>query len=300
MTVGSLFSGFGGFDLGFERAGMTISWQVEIDEYCRQVLKRHWPTVPRFADVRDVSASNLATVDVICGGFPCQPFSVAGKRKGKSDYRWLWPDFSRVVDEIRPRWAVLENVPGLLTAESGECTAVITDLASLGYDAEWGCISASSFGSPYRRSRWFCVANNDGKRFSWGTKQDCESFLRKQTQRWGDAERCGTNVANIDSKGLSNEEQRQRTTKRGECESERQNRVGSITASIGRDQGRAQPNDRRETIFTGAGWWAVEPDVVRVVSGFPGRVDRIKGLGNAVIPIVAQYLATRLLISEQS
>ena len=160
MNFGSLFSGIGGIDLGLERAGMTCKWQVEIDDYCQQVLAKHWPSVPRLGDVRDVSASTVEAVDLICGGFPCQPVSVAGKRQGQDDIRWLWPEFARVVDELRPRYVLLENVPGLLTNENGAGSEVVSDLASLGYDAEWGCISASAFGTPYRRSRWFCVGSD--------------------------------------------------------------------------------------------------------------------------------------------
>ena len=102
LTVGSLFTGIGGIDLGLERAGMRVLWQVEIDDWCRRVLAKHWPDVERFADVRDVGAHNLAPVDVICGGFPCQPVSTAGKQRGRADERWLWPEFARIVRGLPP------------------------------------------------------------------------------------------------------------------------------------------------------------------------------------------------------
>ena len=140
MRVGSLFSGIGGFDLGLERAGHEIVWQVENDAYCLKVLAKHWPDVPCYEDVHDVGAHNLEEVDVICGGFPCQPVSVAGKQRGQDDERWLWPEFARILRELRPRYALVENVPGLLVRGLGD---VLGDLAELGYSAEWGCVSAA-------------------------------------------------------------------------------------------------------------------------------------------------------------
>ena len=135
LTVGSLFSGIGGFDLGLERAGMRVVWQVENDAYCRKVLAKHWPDVPCYEDIHDCGAHNLEEVDVICGGFPCQPVSVAGKQLAQDDERWLWPEFARLVGELRPRHVFVENVPGILVRGLGD---VLGDLAALGYDAEWG------------------------------------------------------------------------------------------------------------------------------------------------------------------
>ncbi len=106
MKVGSLFSGIGGLDLGLERAGMEVVWQVEIDDFCNKVLAKHWPDVARYRDVRTVG-DDLEHVDLICGGFPCQPVSVAGKRNGKEDERWLWPDYLRIVRIVKPRWVLV-------------------------------------------------------------------------------------------------------------------------------------------------------------------------------------------------
>jgi DNA (cytosine-5)-methyltransferase 1 len=134
MKAVSLFSGIGGFDLGLERAGIEIVLQVEIDEFCRRVLAKHWPDLRRIADVRDVTAEDCDGADLIFGGFPCQPVSVAGKRLGAEDERWLWPEFARLLGLVRPRFALVENVPGLFDAGFDE---VLTDLAALGYDASW-------------------------------------------------------------------------------------------------------------------------------------------------------------------
>src|SRR6478752_1115280 len=108
LTVGSLFAGIGGFDLGLERAGMRVIWQSEIDPYASAVLRKHWPHVPNHGDIRAITAATVERPDVLCGGFPCQPASVAGKRLGREDDRWLWPDYRRLVGELRPAWVIGE------------------------------------------------------------------------------------------------------------------------------------------------------------------------------------------------
>src|SRR5262252_2632961 len=191
LTVGSLFSGIGGFDLGFERAGFDIRWQVEIDPFCQRVLAKNWPNVRRYGDVRHVmghaescgrrargtwrsphSGSGVSDcscwdrravfiepVDVLCGGFPCQPHSLAGRRAAAADDRDLWPEFMRLIRELRPRWVVAENVPGLLSSEAGRFFGgILRDLAESGYDAEWDCLPACAFGAPHRRDRVWLVA----------------------------------------------------------------------------------------------------------------------------------------------
>lgn len=160
MTFGSLFAGVGGIDLGLERAGMKCLWQVEIDAFCQGVLSRHWPNVRRYPDIRSLETSALERPDIIAGGFPCQPVSLAGKRKGRDDDRWLWPEFARVIRDLRPRFVLVENSPGLLGAGFGE---VLGDLASLGYDAEWSVLSACRVGAPHPRERLFIVAYPQGE-----------------------------------------------------------------------------------------------------------------------------------------
>ena len=160
MRIGSLCSGVGGLELGLERAGVgKVVWQVEIDERCRKVLARHWPDAKRYSDLRSVGAANLEKVDVICGGIPCQPASQAGKRKGTADDRWLWPDALRIVDELKPKYVIFENVPGLLTLEGGEAfRRILRALAESGYDCEWSYLRASDVGAPHRRERVFIIA----------------------------------------------------------------------------------------------------------------------------------------------
>ena len=167
MNAISLFSGIGGMDIGFAAAGFDIVAQVELDDYCQRILTKHkagwWPHAALFADVRDFGRASIARdIDVVFGGFPCQPHSTAGKRLGAADHRNLWPEFRRIVGELRPRAVLLENVPGILSTYA---TVIVADLAALGYDAQWGIISAADAGAPHLRKRWWCVAyaRRDGR-----------------------------------------------------------------------------------------------------------------------------------------
>jgi DNA (cytosine-5)-methyltransferase 1 len=166
MKVLDLFSGIGGFSLGLERAGMTTVAFCEIEPYCQAVLKKHWPDVPCYDDIRSLTVGRLAAdgifPDVICGGFPCQDISVAGKGEGLAGARsGLWSEYSRLIGELRPRFAIVENVAALL---SRGMDVVLGDLASLGYDAEWHCIPASAVGAPHRRDRvWIVAYPNSGR-----------------------------------------------------------------------------------------------------------------------------------------
>jgi DNA (cytosine-5)-methyltransferase 1 len=156
LTHGSLFAGIGGFDLGFERAGIKTVWQVEIDPFCRKVLEKNFPHAERFDDIRGCGRHNLTGVDVIAGGFPCQDVSNAGKRAGIDGTRsGLWSQMRRVICELRPRIVVVENVAALL---GRGLERVLGDLAESGFDAEWDCIPAFAVGAPHRRDRVFIVA----------------------------------------------------------------------------------------------------------------------------------------------
>jgi len=158
LTFGSLFAGIGGFDLGFERAGMSCKWQVEIDDYANRVLEKHWPNVHRERDICECGAHNLGRVDVICGGFPCQDISSLGKRRGvKNGTRsGLWSEMHRIICCIRPRFVVVENVSEITFRG---LDTVLGDLAASGYDAEWTCISPCQLGAPQQRDRLWVVAH---------------------------------------------------------------------------------------------------------------------------------------------
>jgi DNA (cytosine-5)-methyltransferase 1 len=165
LTIGSLFSGIGGLELGLERGignGAHTIWQVEQSEYCRAVLAKHWPDAHRYDDVRTVGRSNLAPVDVLCGGFPCQDISVAGAGAGLlvGTRSGLWFEFERIIAELRPQWVVIENVSAIESkTHRAARDAVLGGLRSLGYGGERAIISAADVGAPHRRDRWFVVAH---------------------------------------------------------------------------------------------------------------------------------------------
>lgn len=176
FTFVSLFAGIGGFDKGLERAGWECEGQVEIDEHATKVLEKHWPEVLRFRDVRECGKHNLPQVDLICGGVPCQPVSRAGKHKAQADERWLWPEFTRIVCGLKPRWVLAENVEGLLSVNSGRAFGeILRDLANCGYHVTWQVLSARAFGAPHLRRRVFLVANRDSERI--------KGFWQKEIQR---------------------------------------------------------------------------------------------------------------------
>ena len=179
LSFGSLFAGIGGFDLGFERAGMVCKWQVEIDDYANRILEKHWPKVRRWRDVRTWPQPDTERVDVICGGLPCQDVSTAGCREGVGGERsGLYVEMLRTVRDLRPAFAVIENVSGLL---SDGLATVLRDLDECGYDSEWEVITACAFGAPHTRRRVFIVAypHGDGSQgvFRWVAQKRRETVL---------------------------------------------------------------------------------------------------------------------------
>ncbi len=188
MNILSLFAGIGGLELGLERAGLgTTRWQVEIEPFNRKVLAAHWPDAERFADVRDVSAEDFPGCDVICGGFPCQDISSAGKREGIDGQRsGLWREFARLIGEIRPRIVVVENVPDLAVRGLGR---VLGDLCALGYDAEWEIVSAFDAGAPHLRKRLFILATHaDSERAQVSPSGEQSREPMPQRSRWWQVE----------------------------------------------------------------------------------------------------------------
>lgn len=286
LRFGSLFSGIGGCDLGLERAGMKAVWQVEIDEYASRVLQKHWPEVARFTDVRDCGASNLEPVDLIVGGFPCQDISNAGRRVGIEGHRsGLWGEFARIIRELRPRFVIVENVAALLARG---LERVLGDLAACGYDAEWDCLPASAFGAPHRRDRVFLVAYPNGNQ------------LREQSGRSGGESWKASPLS------ISDGQERPLAYADGKRVREK---LARRISSGGQDTADASRELRDGPRIFGPSWrvkltdcrrWPIEPDVGRVVDGFPGRLDRLKGLGNAVVPKVIEFIGRQILEYDQS
>ena len=274
LTFGSLFAGIGGLDLGLERAGMVCKWQVEIDDYCLKVLEKHWPNVKRYGDVRECGKHNLESVDLVCGGFPCQDVSQAGKRAGLKEgtRTGLWYEFARIIRELRPRWVLAENVPGLLSVDSGQGMGIVLrDLAEGGYDAEWDCIPAAAFGAPHLRYRVFIVAHTKSERC-----REKRQHRKRSTER-----ATGGSQILADAK-------RRRTW----------SRLGGRNGTLANAE--SQSIFRSGSSSDGSNeWWATEPDVGRVAHGIPSRVDRLRCLGNAVLPQVAEWLGRRIVVASR-
>ena len=276
LTVGSLFSGIGGFDLGLERAGMQVIWQSEIDTFASRVLKKHWPDVPNLGDITKVDWTNIERPDVICGGYPCQPFSTAGKRGGANDPRHLWPAMHNAIRLLRPRYAIMENVRGHLSLGFGR---VLGDLAEIGYDAEWQVIPAAAVGALHKRDRVFIVAyassecGNGGQRRN-GATQSRKKGLQQQVRTGG------ANVANTKSKHGNGRKDKFVYSQQSKTISKFRNGSGSLVASN---------ND-----------WLFEPSVGRVANGIPNKVDRLKGLGNAIVPQVAELVGALVVEHSQN
>ena len=279
LTVGSLFSGIGGLDLGLERAGMEVIWQSEIDPYCNKVLKKHWPEVINHGNIKDINWGTVQRPDIICGGYPCQPFSTAGKRKGTDDPRHLWPWVRDAISALRPKFAILENVRGHLSMGGLQ---VIGELAEIGYDTEWRVVSAAGVGAPHRRDRIIIVAyanNSRGGTPQCGTHADGPQEIKEQTNiSQSGLGRCSKDVANTNARKI----------------------VGRFGGdATNRSKVFSQRNNQRGTqSHEGWQWWETEPDVGRVADGIPCRVDRLRGLGNAVVPQVAEYIGRLVMAAE--
>jgi len=299
FTFGSLFAGIGGFDLGFERAGMECRWQVEIDDFCVQVLEKHWPDVRRYKDVRECGRHNLEPVDLICGGFPCQPFSLAGKLRGDDDDRNLWPQFKRIIGETRPSWVVAENVLGIRTIY---LDTVLSDLERLEYTAEAVIIPAVAFDASHRRDRIWIVANSTRQRRR-GRNNGNEAGNNRTLQAEGPR-------SPEEQKILANAKEDQ-VRARLRKDEQVEKRRGRLSNGSGQDDVSDTGHARLEKREGLRSWgqeeypsietpirWPAEPDVGRVVDGFPGRVDRLRALGNAVVPQIPEFIGILILEVE--
>lgn len=278
LTVGSLFSGIGGLDLGLERAGMKVIWQSEIDPYACRVLAKHWPEVPNLGNVKLIDWSTVERPDLLCGGFPCQPVSTAGLQLAQADERWLWPEVARCLRHLRPRWALLENVPGLLVHAMGD---VLGDLATLGYDTEWQGIPAAAVGAPHLRWRIFIVAHAHG-----GRRQ-----VEREPQPGGEQ---GASRRVADRRRPVRELEHATACLANPQGERQERRAHDIPENTEPERRHAWPLLAGGSLRGGdglrSGAWATEPELGRVANGVPHRVDRLRCLGNAVVPQVAEYV----------
>lgn len=289
LTVGSLFSGIGGFELGFEATGRFETWwQVECDPYATKVLEKHWPDVQRHDDVCTWPNETTEPVDVLIGGFPCQDISYAGKGAGLDGERsGLFYELMRIVRVVGPKYVVLENVAALFTRGLDQ---VLGTLASHGYDAEWEVVSAASVGAPHRRDRVFIlgylahsIGSGTGDQNGTACRQEREptNAFKSATLRQGNWQALpeGTDASGADCSTLADSDNEQCKG----CEQETLLRKFRIS----RESRRSSSYQRAQ--------FATEPSVCRVADGVPKRMDRLRCLGNAIVPQVAQVVAERLL-----
>ena len=294
MKVGSLFSGIGGFDLGLERAGFDIAWQVEIDEYCRQVLKKHWPAVPCHYDIRSIDWEFIQPVDLVCGGFPCQPFSLAGKRRGAADDRYLWPEVVRCLSVLRPTWFLGENVFGLLHLGIEQ---VCADLEALGYSVAVLGIPACAVDAPHIRQRVWIVAHCERQQFrderlgevprAAGTMQGTKEERQRIRPDIGHGGEAVADATSLHARRRHNgNEPLQRTataSRQGSCAVQRVSRwlpepaMGELVNGV----------SGRLVRFGG-----------RVVTSAAQRKEKLKALGNAIVPQIAEAIGR--MIKEAS
>ena len=313
MKVGSLFTGIGGFDLGFQWAGYDITWQVEIDNFATKVLEKNFPNVKRYKDIKEVNPNELEEVDVVCGGFPCQPFSIAGQRRGKEDDRYLWPEMFRIIKGKHPRWVIVENVAHFANMALED---TVFDLEKEGYEVWIYNIPAVAVNAPHERKRIFIIAHSNSIGSSGRSKvaeQILGSEITKNKTKGSNSEAwTSSNTTNsyaiAQKQGNSGEQNVQQKRSGFQPNTTRQN-----TSNI---QVTANSNNWRQAFqkleATGSkqqnrwseSWIEVATRLCRVDDGISSRLDecvfskaklrnlRLKALGNAVVPQIVYIFAS--------
>ena len=361
MKVLDLFSGIGGFSYGLDKVGFKTVAFCEMDKYCKLVLQKHWKGVKIYNDVKEITkerleADGIEFPEIITGGFPCQPFSVAGKQKGTSDDRHLWPEMFRIIKELKPRWVIGENVPGIINIQDGVVfETVCTNLESEGYEVQTFNIPASAVGAPHQRKRIWIVGhskhdgsftskikrgdneinagtqkgsnsssefkrtsgsrNNENvansrrtlrQRSSIGEENENETRKEDANQHQRSSSPSESDVANANAR-LSNGENEEIQTRRdaSNISSEKLSNTDSE-----RLEGQRQSSGQfSQKFFTSnnsegqqgsmdQGWWSVEPNVGRVAHGVPGRIHRLKALGNSIVPKIAEEIGRAIMTAE--
>ncbi len=328
MKVLDLFSGIGGFSVGLEKAGFETVAFCEIEEYPRGVLAKHWPDTPIYGDVRKLTGKQLRAdgivPDVIVGGYPCQPFSLAGVRRGEEDDRHLWPEVRRLVNEIRPAWCIFENVTGHISMGLDE---VLSDLEAEDYAARPFVIPACGVDAPHRRDRVWIVAHAKSDRDSRNTgelsqsdeqtqeerpkKRFCQSFSASEVlPAMANARhepRRGSISGGVRGNGTRQHAERKRSDEAAETARPSEASETLAYASAQRlhrpteeqihGVGNIPKQSKRGGKDIGSGW-ATEPNVGRVANGVPARSHRIKALGNTVVPQIPEIIGRIIMEVE--
>lgn len=282
MTLGSLFSGAGLGDLGWMMAGFDIKWQVEVDPYCRKILDLRFPETTKYGDVKTFNGTKAEPVDIVAGGFPCQPFSIAGKQRGDKDDRNLWPEMLRVVKEIRPAWVVGENVSGIVPIY---LDTILADLESVGYATRTFVFPAHALGANHRRERiWVVGYASEFRRIrhrKFEERQQCHEWR----ETFGVSRTDGENMANPKSNGRE-------YSVDGASEKDSRERINK--QSIARTSICSINWCRKYQE-----WGTTQSGICGVTHVRTNRVDRLKALGNGQVVAATCFIGTIIMEFER-
>jgi len=280
VTHVELFAGIGGIGIAAEWVGFRTVAQVERDPYCLKVLEKHWPGVHRVSDIRDFPDQDYGAVTLVSGGFPCQPFSAAGKRRGKQDDRYLWPEMLRAILEIKPTWVLAENVPGILSLEQGVLFEnLLASLEAATYEVFPLVLPASGVGANHRRERVFIVGHANGERrqqesgSTHGDEGQDEGRTKIHTDKLAGASQDVADTDRNNGHGGGGTLQMGRGGSTSETEKDCRFEDAQRCAKPGMGD-----------LADGFSNWMVEPDIPRVAKGVKDRVNKLRALGNAVVP----------------
>ena len=311
MSHVDLCSGIGGFALGFEWAGLSKPVLFcDIEPWSRKVLAKHWPYVPIAEDVKELASDPTRLVpdcDILTAGYPCQPFSVAGNQRGTEDDRHIWPEIFKIIQAKRPTWIVCENVSGHISLGLNQVLSDLEDQA--GYAVQTFCVGAVSVNAPHRRQRIFIIANTDNTRQSASSRRgkNCGNKSRHNARRLRqNVGNAGCVTKRQSRGGLSEERLNSGAQGQWSVEGHRLADTSEDVADTDNEGSQGRLSGRQSTEWQGKhgharcsgtahrqpakDWWAVEPAMGRVAHGIPGRVDRLKGLGNAIVPQIAMQI----------
>ena len=317
-----LFSGIGGFSLGAERNGIETIGFVEKDEFCQKVLKKHWSDVPIIDDIRKVNGKDFGAATIISGGFPCQPFSVAGKREGTDDDRYLWDEMLRVISEVKPRWVIGENVQGIINIEDGMVLRQVhNDLESEGFKVQCFVIPASGIGAWHQRNRVWIIGHNVSNTKSIGNRRKDRNMESENEKNRAEGREITISKFINDSKNVSNTssirgshttadnkgngpEKFSKEDVKFSIKSPLRNNVSDSNEQRTQIQTQGQQSSIKVPGSTEQkSWWQTQSELCGVPNGVSyelhsNRADRIKALGNSIVPQIAEQIFRSIIDAE--